>query len=86
MEEERIIFVDKLKSVVSSNSELSKEVKNLQKDPNIATPLRKASMPQRVIKNVKSYFGKLMAKATPIEKAFFVVLIIFIFGAVGLLI
>ncbi|CAI5713485.1 unnamed protein product [Peronospora destructor] len=84
MEEERSI-VDKLKSVFSSNPALSKQVNNLQKDPNIATPLRKALTSERVIKNVKAYFGKLKANATPIEKAFFIVLFLFILAAGRLL-
>ncbi|CAI5725407.1 hypothetical protein KXD40_002137 [Peronospora effusa] len=63
MEEERG-FVDKLDSL------LTKVVKNFQKDPKIPTSLKKPSVSERGIKNVKAYFGKLKASQTPLERGF----------------
>lgn len=81
-EEERgLEFLSKLTSIFKKNPSLGKQVEKMQKNPSIAKSLQKVSVSDKVINNVRTYFGRLSANSSPIEKGFIIAtILLFIAG------
>uniref|UniRef100_M4B191 RxLR effector candidate protein n=1 Tax=Hyaloperonospora arabidopsidis (strain Emoy2) TaxID=559515 RepID=M4B191_HYAAE len=82
-DEERVLFFSKLGELFKSKKLTTTSVEKVRKNSDVVPPLQKATS-DGIWQRLRAHFSKLKANASPIEKAFFVVLFI-LFVASGVI-
>ena len=63
-------LVDRIRNLFKSSPVFGKQAERLRKDRRVAESQQNNSVSDRLIKNVRAYFGRLKATSSPVERFF----------------